>query len=134
MRAALALALAALPFAGCLEPGPGPGDSDGHYVYFSWSTTQKNCVNGQCTYGSNHREFSEQLRCDSHPTLSWDANSWVHGSVRARVLDDSGAEVASHTVAGDGKGSEVVVGKAGTWTFTGSTSNANGSMQMRLTC
>ena len=71
---------------------------------------------------------------DLHPTLSWDANSWVHGSVRARVLDDSGAEVASHTVVGDGKGSEVVVGKAGTWTFTGSTSDANGSMQMRLTC
>jgi len=133
MRVALAASLACMALAGCLS-GDDAGDADGHYVYYSWNTTQSNCVNGRCTYGSNSEPFSLPLECDSRPTLSWDANSWVHGSVTARVKDDSGAEVASHTVAGHGKGSEVVAGKTGTWTFEGSTSNANGSMQMRLTC
>lgn len=133
MRVALAASLVSLALAGCLS-GDDPGAADGHYVYYSWNSTQSNCVNGRCTYGSNSEPFSMPLECDSDPTLSWDANSWTHGSVTARVKDASGTEVASHTVSSDGKGSEVVEGKTGTWTFEGSTSNANGSMQMRLTC
>jgi hypothetical protein len=134
LRAALALALVALSIAGCLESSPDGGEADGHYVYFSWSHSQKSCVNGRCTYGSNSEPFSQTLECASMPMQSWDANGWVHGSVTARVKDGSGAEVGKHIVSGNGKGSEVVQGKAGTWTFEGTTSDANGSMQMRLTC
>lgn len=134
MRAALGLVLALPLLAGCLEDGPDAGDADGHYVYYSWGSTHKSCINGRCTYGSNGETFSLPLECDSQPTLSWDANSWVHGSVTARVKDHAGAQVATHTVSSDGKGSEVVAGEPGSWTFEGSTSNANGNMQMRLTC
>lgn len=133
MRAALALAVTLVPLAGCLA-GDDAGAADGHFVYFSWSRSVKQCVDRDCTYGSNSVPFSEALECGSNPTLSWDANSWLHGTVTARVKDDSDAQVATHTIFGDGKGSEVVEGQPGTWTFEGSTSNANGNMQMRLAC
>lgn len=133
MRVALAASLVCMVLAGCLS-GDDAGDADGHFVYYSWNSVQSKCVNGRCTYGANSDSFSALLDCDSTPTLSWDANSWAHGSVTARVLDDSGTEVASHTVSSPGKGSEVVPGKPGTWTFEGSARDAHGSMQMRLSC
>ena len=123
-------ALAVLACAGCL----GSAEPDGKFVYYEWSRSVKQCNDDGCTYGENREPFSLTLECPVDPTLSWDANSWIHGSVTARVKDDAGALVASRTVSADGHGSQVVRGKAGTWTFEGSTSDANGNMEIRLSC
>ncbi|MEA3203691.1 MAG: hypothetical protein QOI63_1370 [Thermoplasmata archaeon] len=131
MKAVAALAL--LLLAGCL--GTAVNDkADGHFVNYRWGTSTQQCNNGACTYGSNHQTYTIQLACAAQPTLSWDANSWVHGSVVARVQDGAGAQVASHTVAGNGKGSQPVAGTPGSWTLEGSTQDANGNMEVRLTC
>jgi hypothetical protein len=133
MRAVAATAV--LLLAGCLGgPAAVNDQADGHYVNYRWSTSQQSCQNGVCSYGENHKAFSIELACAAQPTLSWDANSWVHGTVLARVHDSTGAQVASHTVAGNGKGSQPVTGTPGTWTLEGSTQDANGSMEVRLTC
>jgi len=129
-RAALLASFLALVLSGCASSA---GKADGHYVNYRWGTTESECVNGSCTYGSNHKTFSITLACDIDPTLSWDANNW-HGSITANVKDATGAQVASHTVSSNGKGSQPVTGQPGTWTFEGWTSNANGNAEIRLAC
>lgn len=133
MRVALVLALGA-GLAGCLGDGGSASDADGHYVYFTWNRMESECLNGVCTYGSNSVPFSEELACSVRPTLSWDASGWKYGFVTGIVKDRDGAEVARHVVSTDGKGSLEVPQGEGPWIFQGSTSNANGNMQMRLTC
>lgn len=121
-----------VPFvAGCLDDEDYA--ADGHYVYFSWHKSQRTCTNGNCQYGSNADTFAEVLRCSSNPTLSWDSRL-EHGSVFVQVRDDDGAYAANRTVSGTSKGNATVPGEPGEWTFTGTTRNANGNLEIRLTC
>lgn len=128
-----AIAAAGLP--GCLSQWGDPDDApDGRFVNYRWGSSARSCTNGQCAYGDNADAFSIELRCRVAPTLSWDANSWVHGTITAIVLDDAGAEAARHVVAGNGRGEVPAQGKAGTWTLKGTTGDANGNAEVRLTC
>lgn len=126
-----AVALLTVLFGGCLDDQT---DTAGNYASFDWGRSQKNCVNGVCSYGTNSFTDSAEVECGRDPTLSWDANNWIHGSVRLQVLAPNGTMAAEHTVAGNGKGSMPVEGPAGTWTLKGTTRNANGSMQGMLVC
>lgn len=118
-------------FSGCLDS---QADTSGQYAYFNWGKSQRSCVDGVCSYGSNSFSDSAQVECGPDPTLSWDANSWLHGTVRLQALAPNGTVAAEHTVSGNGKGSKVVDGPAGTWTLKGTTRNANGNMQGMLAC
>lgn len=129
----LLVGLVVLAASGCLDAS-NAGAADGHYVNYRWGQSSQSCQNNVCTYGQNAKTFEVELRCDVAPTLSWDAKNWIHGSVTASVLDDKGTEVARHTVAANGKGSQPVAGEPGTWTLKGSTNNANGVMEIRLAC
>lgn len=134
MRALIIVALVAPLLSGCLADDNSDAQSDGHFVYFRWSESVKQTQNGVSSYGQNAKPFSIELQCNANPVLSWDSKNWIHGSVSAVVLDNDGQEMASHTLSSNSAGFEPVPGAKGTWTLTGSTHNANGHMEFRLTC
>ena len=130
MRAGLVVLLVTL--AGC--SGAAADDPDGHFVNYRWGNSARSCTNNLCSYGDNADAWDIKLECRVQPDLSWDAVDWVHGTVTAEVLDDDGVLVATHTVSANGHGSEPVDGKPGTWTFRGLTNDANGKLEIRLSC
>jgi hypothetical protein len=127
----LVVALLTVLVTGCSSSG---GAADGHYVNYRWGSSQKSCAGGQCSYGANSVPFTTTLRCDTAPSLSWDATGWIHGTLAARVKDGNGHEAASHVVAGNGNGRTTVAGSGSTWTLEGETSDANGNAEVRLAC
>ena len=131
VRALAAVLVLLLPLSGCLEDDL--DNADGHHVYFSWGSMGKTCTNGVCTYGGNAHAFREELRCSTQPTLSWDSKL-EHGSVFVQVIDNAGTYVDTRTVSGTSNGSEPLAGAPDDWVFLGTTRNANGNVQLRLTC
>ncbi len=133
MRGLLLLAAVTL-MAGCASSPTESGLADGHYARYYWGRSVEQCNNGACTYNSNHETFESHLACDVEPKLSWEASGWKHGSLSVSVLDHGGQQAASHQVTSSGNGSELAHGAAGGWTLQGFTQDANGQVEIRLTC
>ncbi|HUR61145.1 MAG TPA: hypothetical protein VM286_02110 [Candidatus Thermoplasmatota archaeon] len=129
---AMAILLLAMLVAGCL--GSSVNDKpDGHFVRHQGGSHSQHCVQEKCRYGSSE-PFTAHLACSKAPTLSWESNGWISGTVTARVLDSGGAEVLTQTI-GNGQGSKTVSGGTpGIWVLDGSTQDYYGLIEVRLTC
>jgi len=106
----------------------------GQYAYVRWNESTSACSNNVCTYGSNSESLVSKVKCGTATSLSWDLKNWIHGSVAIKVTDPAGALLDSSSFSANGHGSKQLNGAAGAWTLDGRTSDANGNLEVRLTC
>src|ERR1051326_7680598 len=116
----------------------GPDGTAGDYAYLRWNRSTSSCVTqdsqASCTYGSNHEAVSSAVRCGGNVTLSWDLKDWIHGSMAVSTTDPAGMQVDSRTLSSTSHGAKAPFGPAGAWTLRGQTNDANGDLEVRLTC
>ncbi|MES2155324.1 MAG: hypothetical protein V4510_09340 [bacterium] len=117
---------------GCASPQP--ENLSGHYAYIDWNESTQSCTNNNCDYGTNNRVLTYNVTCGPDPILSWDLKNWIHGSMVVRVLDPTGAQADKRTLSSNSHGSAPMHGPGGAWTLEGTSHDANGNLQVRLTC
>jgi len=128
---ALAALLLVPLLAGCASA---PAYQVGQFAYLRWGQSSQSCQNGVCQYGTNHETLASHVTCGTNTTLSWDLKAWIHGSMDITVRDGSGSALARRVVSSTGHGSQALLGQAGNWTLAETTNDANGNLEVRLTC
>ncbi|HLE47238.1 MAG TPA: hypothetical protein VI818_02990 [Candidatus Thermoplasmatota archaeon] len=131
MRVTVLLVGTALVLAGsgCLNSDP-----SGRYARVQWGHSFTQCSNGVCTYANNAEELASKVRCGTAANLTWTVKEWVHGAVTLHVYDSSGAEKDMRVLSSNGHGEKPLTGGEGVWRLEGTTRDANGQLDARLTC